>query len=269
MRYRESPPSPRFADRIKCFWSLEQSAGAEDMPQPVLPDGCPEIVFNLSDRFRLFDDTGGFEMQPRTLVAGQISRRLLIGPSGKVGLFGVRFHPAGAFGLLGVPLSDFTDRTVNLSDIWGGEESILHERLSEAGSFPERIAIFEAFAGFRLSTAASISQELCYSIGSIQAGNSMVRRLAVALGWSERRLERRFRECVGVAPKMFIRIMRFQRLLTILETCDEIDLADASVACGYYDQSHMNRDFASFAGTSPTAFLKASHRLSAAFVTGN
>jgi AraC-like DNA-binding protein len=68
---------------------------------------------------------------------------------------------------------------------------------------------------------------------------------------------------------MFIRIMRFQRLLTILETSEEIEFADASVACGYYDQSHMNRDFASFAGTSPTAFLKASHRLSAAFVTGN
>lgn len=268
MKYQESPPSAQFAGEIKCFWAIEDAAGADNEPQPVLPDCCPEIVFNLSDRFRRFHSENNFEMQPRTLVAGQMTRGILIGPSGNVNLFGVRFHPVGAFGAFTAPMSQLTDRIENADGIWGNAESLLHEQLSAAASFQERIECFESFLHLRQAKTKQISRELAYAVGVLQNCETRIASLARELGWSERRLERNFNDRVGVSPKMFSRILRFQRLVKLLETDGLADLSDAAIACGYYDQPHMNREFTSFAGTSPTAFLNASHRLSEIFVNG-
>ncbi len=269
MRYEESPPSAQFAGEVKCFWAIENEAGEDDAPQPVLPDCCPEIVFNLSERFRRFHSEDNFELQPRTLVAGQMTRGILIGPSGNVKLFGVRFHPTGAFGAFTSPMSQFTDRIENADHLWGSAESLLHERLSEAESFQERIECFESFLLLRQAKTKQISRELAYAVAALQSSETRVASLARELGWSERRLERNFNDRVGVSPKMFSRIMRFQRLVKLLEADGVADLSDAAIVCGYYDQPHMNREFASFARTSPTAFLNSSHRLSEIFVTGN
>lgn len=269
MKYQESPPSAQFAGEIKCFWAIEDAVGAGSEPQPVLPDCCPEIVFNLSERFRRFHSENTFELQPRTLVAGQMTRSILIGPSGGVNLFGVRFHPTGLFGTFTTPMSQFTDRIENADGLWGNAENLLHEQLSEAGSFQERIECFESFLLLRQAKKKQSSLELLYAVEALQNGEGRIANLARELSWSERRLERNFNECVGVSPKMFSRIMRFQRLVKLLEADGLADLSDAAIACGYYDQSHMNHEFSSFAGTSPTTFLKASHRLSEIFVNGS
>lgn len=268
MKYQESPPSDQFAGEIKCFWAIEDDAGVDNDPQPVLPDCCPEIVFNLSERFRRFHSDNNFELQPRTLVAGQMTQGILIGPSGNVKLFGVRFHPTGLFGAFTVPMSHFTDRIENADDLWGNAEGLLHEQLSAAASFHERIECFESFLLLRQAKTKHISRELAYAVAALQSSETRVASLANEIGWSERRLERTFNDRVGVSPKMLSRIMRFQRLVKLLEADGLADLSDAAIACGYYDQPHMNREFASFAGTSPTSFLNASHRLSEMFVNG-
>ena len=111
MQYRESPASARLLGHIKHFWSLEHSAQPEVEPEPVMPDGCIEIVFNFSDRFRRLYGDGVSATQPRTIIAGQMSRGIVIAPSGAVDLFGIRFHPAGFFGLFGFPVGiDGSDR---------------------------------------------------------------------------------------------------------------------------------------------------------------
>src|SRR5687768_7490940 len=190
MKYRESPPSAQFAGEIKCFWSIEDNAGTDNDPQPVLPDCCPEIVFNLSERFRRFHSENFFELQPRTLVAGQMTRSILIGPSGDVKLFGVRFHPAGAFGAFTAPMSQFTDRIENADALWGNAEGLLHERLSSAENFQERIEYFESFFLLRQAKTKQISRELAYAVGALQNGGIRIAGLSRDLGWSERRLER-------------------------------------------------------------------------------
>src|SRR5688500_11552812 len=114
MIYRETPPSPELARFVRCYWSLQYEATADlNEPEVVLPDGCPEIVFNFSDPFiRLGPDRE--EMQPTALLAGQMNGRILIRPTGNVNIFGVRFEPGGAFPLVRFPLNEITDKIIDL-----------------------------------------------------------------------------------------------------------------------------------------------------------
>src|SRR5436190_23474652 len=110
MNYQETLPSPRLAGYVKCYWALEFNGVDASEPEPVVPDGCIEIVFNLADRFRRFYGNGDVEVQPSSLIAGQMRESILIGPSGEVRLFGVRFQPAGACAFFRFDMSDLANR---------------------------------------------------------------------------------------------------------------------------------------------------------------
>ncbi len=271
MNYKESLPSPNLRRFIKCFWSLEQSAAeAVDSREPVLPDGCVEVVFNLSDRFRRFQTENDFELQPRALVAGQMTRNILIGPSGDVNLFGVRFQPTGAFYFLGFPISELTDRIEDLEEINAQANRGVHERLLNASNFSRRIAVFEDMMMARLRKMPAFDAKLEGAVNAFASmrENVSVARAAAALGWSERKLERDFKKFVGVSPKMFSRINRFSSIVRSLETFGPAKLLDHAHDFDYYDQSHMINEFRGFAGMSPTAFYARSHRLSELFTVG-
>jgi AraC-like DNA-binding protein len=85
--------------------------------------------------------------------------------------------------------------------------------------------------------------------------------LISASGWSERQFRRRFQEIVGIGPKVYSRIVRFQRALRAIDQCDPIP-------SGYYDQAHFIREFKSFAGETPSAYASRIHPLADHFVKG-
>jgi AraC-like DNA-binding protein len=270
MQYVESSPSPDLRHFIKCFWSLKQSAiEAADSHEPVLPDGRVEIVFNLATRFRRYHSESEFSLQPRTLVAGQMTRNIVIGPSGDVELFGVRFQPVGASYFFGLPMSELTDRIEDYSDLNSTESSTLEDRLLGAHSFERRVSIFEIELRNRLRKV-TFDEKFAACVNSVSTigENVSIPRLASSLGWSERKLERDFKKYVGVSPKTFSRIKRFTSIVKSLESFGPARLVEYAHHYGYYDQSDMINEFRGFAGESPTAFYERSHRLSELFTVG-
>lgn len=270
MNYQQQPPSHRFSRLIKHFWSLEQSAvEALDTREPVLPDGCPEIVFNLSDRFRRYTTDTDFELQPRTIIAGQMTRSIVIGPSGNVRLFGVRFQPFGAYSFLRVPMSELADSTDGLDLVLGERESELRNSLLEAETFSEQIAVFERVASFRIADRSPVDHRFANTVERFaDMRGAKVSSIAAEIGWSERKLERDFAKYVGISPKMFGRISRFSSMVRAMENHGPLRLVDDAHTYGYYDQSHMINEFREFSGESPTAFYERSHRLSELFTVG-
>jgi AraC-type DNA-binding domain-containing proteins len=223
--------------------------------EPVLPDGCVEIVFDLKDRFLSYADDATISIQPRSMVAGQLTSRIMIGPSGDTEMFGIRLQPHAAFSILGVAMSEIRDRIVDLADVVSsGVESTMFDRMSAAKSFEDRIDIIESAIISRESVFANRDLAECVMMMMNSDGTGQVSNCARRLGWSERRLERVFHEQIGMRPKLYSRIIRFKAFLAAAES-GEPSLLDRALSVGYHDQSHMIRDFRHFAGMTPTEYF--------------
>lgn len=269
MHYRETRPSPRLAEYVKCFWALDHSrCSAPDEPEPVVPDGSVEIVFNLSDRFRRYHQGGDVETQPASLIAGQMSKSVLIGPSGNVRLFGIRFKPAGAFPFFRFDICELADRIEPLDAVWGSAADLIGEQLSSTNGFEKQVVVAEAALAERLCERTARDAVLQHAVEAISRGGGAkrVRSLARELALSERGLERRFNRFVGLTPKTFSRIVRFQKVLRHLGSAAERDILETALSFGYYDQSHLINDFRQFAGSSPTSFMEATGRMTELFI---
>ena len=267
MIYRESYPSASLHSVIERYWSVESHGSADAPIEPVLPDGCPEIVFNLADRFQRIPTFGDVETQSSAIVSGQIRSRLLIRPTGRVSLFGVRLRPHAAAGFLGVGMSSLTDHVVPLESVVGGYSGELESRIAAAETFEERVATIEAaFPTRPLSDDTTIVAGMTKLIADT-GGRMSVRELVDHSGVGERRMERMFDKYVGVSPKVFSRIVRFRGVVRSIETADSFGLLDTALSFGYFDQSHMIHEFNEFAGTSPLAYFEETHRLSELFTS--
>ena len=104
MHYSETKPHGFSEHFVKLYWELSYSHDEMSGPEPVLPNGCVEIIFDFRDRFVTYHSEGVAEIQPRSIVAGQLTSRLMIGPSGETEMFGVRLRYESAFSLLGISM---------------------------------------------------------------------------------------------------------------------------------------------------------------------
>ena len=139
MRYCETQPANHLAALIECFWTLEDDAGdAASQPERLLPDGCVELILNFGSRFQEHKDNGRQEHQPANLIVGQMTQPIVISPTGPVRLFGIRFHPGGAFPFFRVPMDELTNHVTDLEAISGVFERDLWTRAGEPTPVPAK-----------------------------------------------------------------------------------------------------------------------------------
>jgi AraC-like DNA-binding protein len=145
---------------------------------------------------------------------------------------------------------------VDLEDVLGPPARELVERLAEEPTWPARFAVLDDVLLRRLG-AGGPSPETARAWDRLVAsdGGVDVRSLAREVGWSRRHLSERFRQELGLPPKVVARVLRFERARRLLREPGHPSLADVAVACGYYDQAHMNREWRELAGCSPTRWL--------------
>src|SRR5512134_3672377 len=110
--YREIRPRAPVSQFVECFWTLAGALPAAAPPERILPDGCMELVLNCAAPFRRYHSRGVFDRQPLRMLVGQMDRHILIAPSGRVDLIGIRFHPAGARAFLPLPMDEFAGHTM-------------------------------------------------------------------------------------------------------------------------------------------------------------
>ena len=224
MAYSEIAPAAALRPWVECFWTHRDDAPSG--AHRVLPDGCADLVFDLTN--------GDAD------VVGTMTRPLVIPPAGPSHAFGVRFRPGRAAAFLKLPIAELTDARVPLRDIWrswdgqidiGALETELLKRLD-----PDRDRRVDAAVATIVATA----------------GNARIDELAQSIGISRQHLARQFQHHVGLSPKAFARVMRFRRLIDTLGDRADIDWADAAAEHGYADQSHLIREFRELAGTTPS-----------------
>ncbi len=228
--------------------------------ETIFPDGTVELVFQLEGAYRPITDGPG-EQFPVLSIGGLLTRAATIeGPGTPVRVLGIRLRPTGAFRLLNCSLHALCDRSVDLHDVIGRAAAELGDRCTMATSDLTCIEAAVTWIRSRLARAPELAHGLERALAEIQAGGGDVTIAALdALGDASRaRLTAAFRDCVGVTPKRFARIVRFRRALVLL-TGSPLPLTEIAALVGYYDQAHMNAEFRSHAGLTPRALARAEH----------
>lgn len=265
MNYVESAAPQELTGIVRCIWHLSGDASEMAGAEPALPDGSPEFIVNLGEPFEYAADDGQPVRQPDVFLVGQITRPWRVQPTGRVELIAARFEAHGA-SLLYQPMRDLTDRWREFDAFAGKPVAALVEALSQTKSIQERgTHLCVALAQLR-SQAPPPDPRVEAAVRAIRAtnGNVVLDELAEGLGLTLRTLQRRFASNVGITPKMLVRIVRFQRVFQMVRQ-EPASLAGVAAECGYFDQSHMVRDFRDFAGEAPAKLLSAMPEFTAFF----
>jgi AraC-like DNA-binding protein len=254
VNYLEILPDGPASEFVERYWVLESDASERGQVQRVVPDGTAQLILNFAQPFESCQD-GEWRLQPRCFLAGQITGPLLLRPSGPARMLGVRFVAHGAGRMLGTPMPETTGRIVDLCDLVPALARDL-DRIWEAPSAAAQISRADAiFAAWdrRHGRRDRVVEEAVARLTSARVPPDAA-ALAGTLGISLRQLERRFQNAVGLGPKHFSRMRRFQRVFQAIEQ-QRPGWAGAAAACGYYDQAHLVRDFREFAGEAPSVLL--------------
>jgi AraC-like DNA-binding protein len=191
------------------------------------------------------------------VVSGLQASSALIAHDGNQEGVAIELTPLGSRTLLGMPAGELWNVSVELADVVGTAGQELWERLQVTDRWEDRFAACDAVLS-RLACDDSPPPELRFAWEAVVSfgGELSVRDLASETGWSRQHLARRFRSEFGLAPKLAARVVRFERALQMLRRSPPfVSIAQVAAASGYYDQAHLNRDFAELAGCTPTELL--------------
>jgi AraC-like DNA-binding protein len=230
---------------VNFLW-LSESYSQPHPVELILPTATVDMVVDLAQ-----------VESPRSVVSGVQSRAVELDTAGRLSLIGARFRPGGASALLGIPAAELHNCTVSLETIWGHRGEQLRERLHFAKLPLQRFQILEDFLAERLYGQSPLSEVVRHSVKAIHAAGETVsvQVLALGIGMSPVRFSTLFRDQVGLTPKSYAKLVRFQRAIAAIGPATHVDWASIALGCGYFDQAHFNHDFRDFCGMAPSKYL--------------
>jgi AraC-like DNA-binding protein len=245
-------PPAALAGAVKTIWVARGLREEFETPEPIIPDGCVEMVFNLGDRFA---DGATGELQPRDLLAGQMTGPVVARPTGRVDLIGVRFRSSRAGAALRTPIGELRDCITAASGVLPGAIQVV-DRL-RCTPVPHRLEVLTRELAPRLRAIDDgrlTAVEHALAVIHARRGRVGIEAVADAAGVSRRHLERQFHDEVGLGVKDMARIVRLHAALVWLDRAPALSGADIAARCGYSDQAHLVRECRSFTGRTPTRF---------------
>jgi len=251
-------PDPRLAGHVTSV-----QAYAEHLDGPVrwweLPGTKMPLIIDLGSGFRLLDpcDTS-VAVEHGSFFAGFHARPAVPESDGRARCIQVNFTPIGAHLFLGVPMSELANLIVDPADVLGAAASRLVDRLHDSATWEARFRTVEDFIAGRMLRTKPPSPGVAWAWSRLDetGGQVDIGALATELGWSHKRLIARFREQVGVPPKLVARVLRFDRAVRLIDRGTELTWTELALACGYYDQAHLIRDFRELSGMTPTELVR-------------
>jgi AraC-like DNA-binding protein len=216
------------------------------------------LILAFGEPLDVRDTIEGGVRSLQAFVVGNQYRASLTEVSGHQHGVQVELSAAAALALFG-EVGELNNAVVPIEQALGRWGSRLVEQLGNAATWEDRFALVDgAFGALELSNSGGISPEVSWLRRQLltSGGQARVEPLMDETGWSRRFVTKRFRAQLGLSPKAYARILRFQRAVILLSGLgDGRTLADVAIDCGYCDQSHLTRDFVALAGCAPTALI--------------
>ncbi len=251
-------PAPGLESFVRIYVQRAMKISGPPVVQPVTARAVPLMLFALGDSYkalihhqRLLKNSNSV-----TFVGPQTYRRVDLQLQGALEDFAIFFQPDGMYRLFSIPMYELINQDFEGHEVVGAFISQVYQRLGECRSFEERVTLVNELL-WRRARASRDCDGISAAANQILVGGG---RLAIAAladraGLSMRQFERKFIERVGMRPKLFARIARFEAALDGKARFAARSWTDVAHQFGYYDQMHMVHDFAEFTGETPTETL--------------
>ncbi|WML31763.1 AraC family transcriptional regulator [Neobacillus sp. OS1-32] len=213
----------------------------------VIPDGCIDILISCNKQI------------PSANVCGSVLKTKRIKVQTGCEYFGVRFVPEQMAKNSNYTMKELVEQEIPLNEIVSINESVI-ERLIKENSFQKRISLFHQMFDSIFFPNESAPNIVRYALNKIYSrkGNISINELADKIGYSSRYLRKKFEESVGISPKLFSQIIRFQHSLHMILKVNNNSVNDIIMENGYYDQAHLINEFRKFGYPSPYKLQKKS-----------
>jgi AraC-like DNA-binding protein len=253
MFFKRFSPDKELENIIECYWIIEDDDITPRL-QKIIPDGFNEIVFHYRSPYRI-KLNGDWEEQSLSLLAGQIRKHFFLENTGASGIIGIKIKPTALTHLFGLSMHKFTDRVVDISSVPALQSLLINEQLRTVVDQNERVAILNDQFKKLLSEKNYMETVTDHAIELIFEHHGMipVSTITKSAGIGERQLENLFKKYIGLSPKFFMRIIRFNYIFKLVQDNNQSWSAVAYEA-SFFDQSHFIRNFRDFTGENPSDY---------------
>ena len=244
---------------VENFWLVEGFT-ADYTREKILPDGAIELIIDLDTEPKsIFDDESSERSRSvkKAWISGERTGYIVIGAHRNQSMVGIRFRPGGAYPFFRFPISELSESVTELDLIWGGLVDEIREQLQSIPSHDQKLLTLEAFLLARAQRSLEVNRLISFAVQQLQHSPQFlaIRDLAQTIGITQKHLISQFERVVGLRPKTFARVCKFQKVVNMIETQREIEWSAIAYDCGYYDQAHFIKEFQNFSGLSPTAYV--------------
>jgi len=259
LNYFPTHPLDRFVERLWYFNAPRRAFSKERM----MPSGAGTLIVNLlEDEVRSYhgDTLETVQRLPGAALTAAQSRSFVIDTIEQTDVMGVEFHPGGTWPFFDAAADELVNQHISLKDLWGDCAESLRARLLAARTPRDKFLVLEqalvdlAVRPIEVDDCVAHAVQALSRSPQIQTISTLGRRMSI----SARKFSRIFTQQVGLKPKTFLRVQRFNRVLTQIGLGREIDWASVVAQCGYYDQAHFIKDFRAFSGFTPTEYVEVS-----------
>ncbi len=244
-------PTKLLAPYIKQYWFLRIEAVKHGF-QRSIPAGCIALVFHKGNKIISSFHKG---MQPQSYMSGQISTYSDIEFS-FLDMVIILFQPIGCRMFFSYSMEEFTNQNIGIDLLDKTDLVELEEKINEASDTQQTVRLIEEYLLNRLSkNILCNASRIMTTVQNINEGEVNISVLSQTACLGYKQFKRIFAEYVGLNPKDFIQITRFRKAFNILQTNPQISISKVAYDCGYYDKSHLIKEFKMFTGYTPKQLL--------------
>lgn len=250
-----NPPLNDFVENIIYYSGL----CVPHTKEKLLPDGYVELIIDLTETPKHVYDNEDHQ-STRAYRKGWLSgiRRefITIEVAHNSSMMVARFKPGRALPFFGRPLNEFAGQVTEMDCVWGHRFESLREEILESESPGQRIAVLERGLLRIAESSLEINPAIDHALSLLSGPLDLtIAELRQRLGFSHRHLVHLFDKHVGISPKFFSRLLKFQKVLHALERDEKVSWTGVAHDSGYYDQAHFINEFRKFSGLAPAAYL--------------
>ena len=226
-----------------------------------MPNGDTEILIDFHDTPQfIYDNTSLKEIQAcnRVWASGLRTEPITIPAGNKSEMMIISFKKGMAAPFFPFPLNEIADSVVDADLVWGADFGSLREKLLSTKDIDKRFRIVEDFLIQEFQSQMAINPCVAFAVAEMteRPDAISIARMNDRIGYSPKHFTEMFRRQVGVTPKSYLKIMRFQKAVQTIDAADSPDWGRISQECGFYDQAHFINDFKHFSGFTPAKYAE-------------